>query len=163
MSDSAMLEFTETGFPETVTPTEEDARIAAESSRSLARINANRKRQNVTVRIQSDGDGEESVIIPQAAFRMLMDILTEMSRGNAVTFMPIHAELTTQQAADILNVSRPFLVKLLEEKTIPFKMVGSHRRVRFDDLVRYKRNIDQARQRTLEELAAQAQEFDMGY
>jgi len=86
-----------------------------------------------------------------------------MAQGNAVTIIPVHAELTTQQAAEILNVSRPFVIKLIEERTLPCKMVGTHRRVLFSDLMNYKRKMDADRLKVLEELAAQAQELGMGY
>lgn len=162
MADQSLLEFsdtdiTETSFP-TITPSEEDAQLARESSRSFARL---KPRDKVTLRANSDG-GEEVAVIPKAVFRMLMDILTEISKGNAVTFVPISAELTTQQAADLLNVSRPFLIKLLEDgKITGVRKVGSHRRIPSRSVIEYKRCVDQSRVETLKELVAEAEELGM--
>ena len=86
-----------------------------------------------------------------------------MAAGNAVAITPLHPELTTQQAADFLNVSRPFLVGLLEEGKLPFRKVGTHRRILYNDLMAYKQQEDQARRRVLNELAKQAQELGLGY
>jgi excisionase family DNA binding protein len=151
-------------FPETVTPSEADAQLAQTSSRQLAKIlGSKRKRKSLTFRMEPDGGSEETIAIPLSAFKLLSDILTEMGKGNAVTLIPVHAELTTQQAADILNVSRPFLVAQLEQGAIPFRKVGTHRRILFQDLMAYKRRTDENRLKALEELAAQAQELKFGY
>jgi excisionase family DNA binding protein len=150
-------------FPETVSPTPSDTNIARESSRRLARILAAKPRKLPQVRIGSENEPEEAVSIPLSVFRLLDIILTEMAKGNAISIIPVHAELTTQQAADLLNVSRPFLVGLLKKNEIPYRRVGTHRRIRYEDLLGYKRRIDEKRLESLEALTAQAQELDMGY
>jgi excisionase family DNA binding protein len=145
-------------IPGTVTPTPDDTRIAVESSRRLAQLLGARKK-NVRFRIQADDEAEEAIAIPLPAFRLLTEILAEMAKGNAVTLIPIHAELTTQQAADLLNVSRPYLIELLEKRQIPHRKVGTHRRVLFQDLMAYKQKSDAARLKALEELSALDQEL----
>jgi excisionase family DNA binding protein len=145
----------------TVAPTEAETQLARESSRRLA---THQLARHASVRIQVLDDGEaETVVVPAAALRLLLQALTEMAQGNAVTLIPVHAELTTQQAADLLNVSRPYVVKLLDESKIPYRTVGKYRRVRFDDLMAYKRKDDAARARIADQLAAEAQELGMGY
>jgi excisionase family DNA binding protein len=86
-----------------------------------------------------------------------------MAQGNAVTVIPIHANLTTQEAADYLNVSRPHLISLLEAGKIEYHMTGTHRRVRFQDLAKYQETSEKRRREIMEELAAQSQAEDMGY
>jgi len=98
-----------------------------------------------------------------SAVRLLAEILAQMAKGNAVSLIPIHAELTTQRAADLLNVSRPFLVKLLEEGKLPYRKVGTHRRVRFSDILLFKDRNEAARRAALEKLVAEGQAFDLGY
>jgi excisionase family DNA binding protein len=147
---------------ETVAPTEADAQLARDSSRQLATHKLGR-RQSVRIQIVDDGEQAEAVAVPASALRLFLHLLTEMSQGNAVTLIPTHAELTTQQAADLLNVSRPYLVKLLDEGKIPCRTVGKYRRVRLDDLLAYKRKDDEARAMILDQLQAEAQELGMGY
>jgi excisionase family DNA binding protein len=135
-------------------PTEDDTRLSKESSRILAaHISSNVQHLKI---IEEDGS-EQDATIPAEAYRLFVDILTQMSQGNAVTIIPIHAELTTQEAADLINVSRPFLIKQIESGEIPHHKVGRHRRVRFADLMAYKKNIDTARSKVLDELVEESQ------
>lgn len=145
----------------TVAPTPHDVELAKESQRRLALLKKP-TRSRITVSVQTDGT-EESVSIPLAAYNVLAGILEQMALGNAVTIIPVHAELTTQEAADILNVSRPFVIKLVDDWVLPCKKVGSHRRIPFRDLMDYKKASDVKSSKALEELSAQAQELDMGY
>lgn len=152
-------------------PTEAESRLALESSRRLGPVVADltiagtspeEAAARVVVHVRGRPTGE-TLEIPLAALKLLDVVLAEMARGNAVTLTPVHAELTTQEAAGLLNVSRPYLIKLLDEGTIPHRKVGRHRRVRFDDLMAYKQRTDAARSEALDELVAQAQELGMGY
>lgn len=131
----------------------------AQAKESLRRLSAHLKD---VIGVRSAGS-EDTIELPSIAIRMLVDLLRQLAAGNAVTMIPIHAELTTQQAAELLGVSRPFLIKQLEEGIIPHRKVGRHRRVLFADLMTYKRSMDVGREQALDELAAQAQELDMGY
>ena len=147
---------------ETTTPTEADALLARESLRRLSHYLGAGKSE-LRIHIQGDELPGEEITLPLYAFRLLKDILAEMAQGHAVTLLPVRAELTTQQAASLLNVSRPYLIGLLEEGKIPFRLVGQHRRVRLDDLMAYKQKDDKARSRIADELTADAQELGMGY
>lgn len=128
---------------------------------SLARVagvllkNMVGKRLGVQLRFEVAGSGSdaETVTLPEAAARMLLHILDEMAHGNAIALVPLRAELTTQQAADMLNVSRPFVVRLIEDGRLPHRKVGTHRRVRVDDLMAYRRRAEEDRDAALLELA----------
>ncbi len=97
--------------------------------------------------------------IPAPAVKMLIRILEEMAQGNAVTLTTVHAELTTQEAADLLNISRPSLIQLLDDGKIEYRKVGTHRRVRLEALIAYKKKIHAERLAVLNELAAYDQEL----
>lgn len=144
-----------------VTPTADEAKVAGASGRALA---AHLGDAGAGLRLEvRNGAGTEELVLPAPAARLLLDLLTELGQGNAVALDTVQPELTTQQAADLLNVSRPFLVGLLDDGRLPSRKVGTHRRVRREDVLAYKADIDAKRLRALAELAEQAQELGMGY
>ena len=138
-------------------PSPEQAEEAKRALRSLSPASRGTQR---TVRVRA---GNEDAIVPREAFELLLEILGQMANGNAVTIVPVQAEFTTQQAADFLNVSRPHFISLLESGVLPYRKVGTHRRVRFEDLLRYKQVDDARRQDVLAQLAADAQAHRLGY
>jgi excisionase family DNA binding protein len=141
-------------------PSVQEAALARSSGQSLARLI--RKNRPLKLKV-TDADQEQPIELPSGAALLLMDILEAMAAGRGITLIPENAELTTVQAADVLNVSRPFLIKLLEEKALPCRKVGAHRRIRMEDVMAYKARIDADREAILDQLVAEAQEHDMGY
>jgi excisionase family DNA binding protein len=141
-------------------PTAQDAILARTSGARLAHFV--RKRKPLSLKVMELGK-EQPIELPAGAVALLMEILEAMAAGRGVTLIPENAELTTVQAAGLLNVSRPFLIKLLEERIIPHRLVGRHRRVLMDDVMAYKNKIDRDREAVLDELAADAQQHNMGY
>jgi excisionase family DNA binding protein len=141
-------------------PSKEDVDLARKSGQRLAPLA--RRDRPLTLRV-CDPDHPDTIELPAGAVKLLMAILEDMASGRAVTIVPHNAELTTKQAADFLNVSRPFLIQLLEEDKLPFRMVGTHRRIRFEDVLRYKEDIDRKRRAVLDELAQEAQKLKLGY
>jgi excisionase family DNA binding protein len=157
-----MVAFTK--LTDAYSPNEHEIDLARDGASILSQIlGRHRQESSFEERIIFLDENNEEVVLPAAALELLKGILVQMAQGNAVTLVPIHAELTTQQAADILNVSRPYLVKLLEGGDIPFTKKGSHRRVLFKDIKAYKEDIDAKRLEALDELSALSQELDMGY
>lgn len=143
-------------------PDEHEIAAAVESSRTLAAFLSTAS-QTQRIELLNEDNQRQVVEVPTFALRLFGEILSELALGNAVKVVPIHAELTTQEAADLLNVSRPHLVKLLEDGLIPHTKTGRHRRVKFADLVGYKDKRDEASRAAMDELAAQAQALRMGY
>ncbi|AVK07578.1 MULTISPECIES: helix-turn-helix domain-containing protein [Pseudomonas aeruginosa group] len=146
----------------TMLPDEKEIAAAVESRRQLAAF-LSTKLETQRIEILDDEQRSHTVQLPAFALRLLDEILSELAMGNAVKVVPIHAELTTQEGADLLNVSRPHLVKLLDENVIPHTKVGRHRRVKFADLMDYKQRRTAESRQAMDELAAQAQELGMGY
>ena len=143
---------------EPVVPTEAEVMMAGEASRKLAALNIRDE-----VHVVFDDNKSMGMVLPASIVRMFQHILTETAQGNAVNVAPINAEMTTQEAADFLNVSRPFVVKQMEAGILPYHKVGTHRRIHFRDLLAYKKEIDRRRDKNLSELTAEAQRLGIGY
>jgi len=141
-------------------PTAQESPLASDAGQRLARY-AGLKRP---FRIRFVGaEQDETLELPAGAVALLVDILEAMAAGRGISLIAEHAELTTVEAAEVLHVSRPYLIKLLTEGALPHRKVGKHRRIRMEDVMAYKSRIDGEREAVLDELAAQAQETDMGY
>jgi len=143
--------------------TKEDQRIAQSS---ISKLNETSQRvinsASSSVKIKID-DGKGYLNIPKKALSLLFDILNNMAEGKSITLIPSDTELSTQQAADMLNVSRPHLVKILEAGEIQFKKAGTHRRIELKNLIEYDSKIKQNRKEKLNFLVKQAQELKLGY
>lgn len=130
--------------------------IAKQSLKKIAELHRLPKK----VALNLDG---LNVQLPPSAIKLIFSILNEMAEGNSLTLIPSHAHLTTQEAADMLNVSRPYFVKLLEDGKIPFEKIGTRRRVLANDVKIFMTQSLVEREKALQELIDQAQECNMGY
>lgn len=137
-------------------PTENEVRAASEAARLLAKALTPK---GLPISIEENGD-QLHLELPAPLGQLMLDVLTHVGRGEMITLVPYGAELTTKEAADLLNVSRPFLVKLLDEGAIGYHKVGSHRRIRANELLAYKAKRDEDRRSALTELQRLGQEFD---
>ncbi len=141
-------------------PTSAEVEQAKISSRTLSKY-ANVERVQLSL-LGSNGESDE-LVLPGHVLQMLLDVLSETSKGNAISLIPHHQEVSTQEAANLLNVSRPFLVGLLEKGEVPFRKVGAHRRVLLTDVLAYREKTEQLRSKALDELVALSQDEGMGY
>ncbi|MDJ1178765.1 helix-turn-helix domain-containing protein [Roseofilum sp. BLCC_M91] len=141
---------------EPIQPSKNDIRLAAETAQKLAAYAEN---EVLKIRIIEEGSDTIPVEIPAPAVSLLIDLLQEMSKGNAVTLIPYHAQLTTQKAADFLNVSEPFVVELCNKGELPYSRLGKHRMIDFADLIEFKRKSLVESHQALDELAALHQEM----
>ena len=135
-------------------PSDQDAALADRAGRTLDALID--ETQTVSARF-----GAETVDIPTPAISLLREILDHMAHGKGVAVTPLHAELTTRQAADMVQVSRTHLVQLLDGGRIPCRKVGSHRRVRVEDVLAYRRETESRRREALDELTARDQELGL--
>ena len=143
--------------------TKSDQKIALSSIEILAKSEekATKNKSNI-VKLKFQGS-DELVSIPLKALKLLTSILSNMAEGKSIALMPTDAEISTQQAAEILNVSRPHVIKLLEKGDIPYKRVGSHRRILLQDILEYEAIFKKKRRKQLNKLAAEAQKLNLGY
>ena len=140
-------------------PTAKD-RLAAKQSVELLKDITDKATNKEELTFHIEGT---NIKLPHHAIRLLEKVLEEMADGKSVAITSFAEELSTQEAADLLNVSRPHLVKLLESGKIPFKKVGAHRRVKLEDIKKYETALKETRRKALEEITKEAQEMNMGY
>lgn len=143
-------------------PSTEEATLAKLSSQELSAVLETRAEiQKVTM---TDRQGVvHNMNIPVSALRLLIDVLTELGDGNSVKLIPIGSEMTTQEAADMLNVSRPTLIRMLDNAEIPYHRTGNRRKLRYTDVMTYRERTRAARISALDELSALDQELGLGY
>ena len=143
-------------------PSAEEIALAKLGSQELsAIIESNGEAQQINI-VDKLGKAHE-VTVPASALKMMIEVLTQLGQGNSVSITPIHAELTTQEGADILNMSRPTFIKLLDSGEISFTRTGNRRKVPFAAVMEYKQDLYEKRLATLAELSELDQEMGMGY
>ncbi len=150
---------------EMVLDSKEDLELAKAAQRCIVSSLDHSKAINIAIVEDGLERLSESPVLrlPPKVLRLFADVLGSLAQGKAIAVMPKELDVTTQEAAMFLNVSRPYLVRLLEEGKIPFHKVGTHRRIRFEDVVQYKEDRQRISKDALQKLADQAQELGMGY
>jgi excisionase family DNA binding protein len=143
---------------EPIMATAEERRALREIEKALSRAFERWGPSHRSLFLDTDG---EKIELPESIFLLLRQNVSHLLKGHAVTVVPLHKELTTQEAADLLNVSRPFLIGLLERGEIPYVTTGKHRRIRFSDLIEYKKRRDATRRQALDHLAELGQEYGL--
>ncbi|MCY4611738.1 MAG: excisionase family DNA-binding protein [Gammaproteobacteria bacterium] len=138
-------------------PSDRDAALAARTSRKLAALLNSAE----PVPARFGAANAESVEIPAPAIRLLGEILDQMAHGIGVTLVPLHAELTTRQGAELLCVPQPHLEKLLDDRRIPCRITGTHRCVRAKDLLAYRRKTESLRREALDRMTTYDQELGL--
>lgn len=145
-----------------VSPVTPDAESAAAAAHALDRVQAYlRSHPDGPATVRLLDDDADQLVVPRAAVELLARVLAHMANGHGVSVVPAHAELTTQQAADLLNVSRPYLIGRLDAGEIEYRKVGSHRRVLAGSLLEYKHRDDARRRAAADELTALTQDMHL--
>jgi excisionase family DNA binding protein len=142
---------------EPLVATDEEAIIAKEAADRLKALSL----AGVDLKLRAAENPSVVVPLPARAMEMIVSVLRAMAERKPVSVIPHTAELTTQQAADCLNVSRPFLVGLIDKNEIPHRMVGTHRRVRVSDLVAFKERSDKKRRAAIHKMVAEGQKHGL--
>lgn len=144
-------------------PSAAEQKAAHESRKRLGAAVSGRRGKHVRLQIASEKGAGRAVELPMSAVRLLMKALAELEKGHAVTVVPVHAQLTTQRAADLLGVSRPFLIKEIEAGKLRCDKVGTHRRIAYENFLAYRARMRQTQNDAMDALVEQAQELGMGY
>lgn len=145
-----------------ISPSAADVKVAKESSRRLSKVAG----RSLSISPQNGAGltaATETIEIPAGAVPIIQKVLACMAQGLAVSLVPVHAQLTTQEAANLLGVSRPFVIKLLNQRALPHTKVGRHRRIVLQDVLDYKHRVHAERQKVLDELAGEGQRLGVGY
>jgi excisionase family DNA binding protein len=140
-----------------VAPNEEDRKVIETFARALEDVPVDH------AQIVVEGKRTDSLAVPRTVFEILKIVADQMGKGKAISVVPTRMLVTTQQAADLLGVSRQHVVKLITEKEIPYEKVGTHRRLRMEDLIAYRRRRESTRDEALRRLSEQAERLDLKY
>jgi excisionase family DNA binding protein len=139
-----------------VLPLPEEAEASQKALKALTSNGGSPK-----IKVSNSTGIKRPVSLPASAARVLLEVLNQMSKGNAVMLLPVRKELSTHEAADILNVSRTFLIRLLEQKAIPYRMVGSHRRLSLKDVLAYRKMSERRQQKALDSLVKESEDLEL--
>jgi len=144
-----------------IAPTAQDARIARQSSAALAPLIDDSANSLPHILLRTKDNSEADIALPPSVLRLLLGALQEMAKGNAVTLMPLQSELTTQQAADMMRVSRPSLIKMLDERKLPYRKIGAHRRILYSDVLRFVEAEHARRVQVMDALVAETERLGL--
>ena len=144
-----------------ITPSALDTQIARESSAALAPLLHDNTDSHPHILLRTEGDREADIALPSSVLPLILDALQEMAKGNAVTLLPLQSELTTQQAADLMRVSRPSLIKMLEDGKLPYRKIGAHRRLLYADVLGHIQAEHSRRVKVMEELVKETERLGL--